>query len=81
MRLLTALDASVLARIAGNPELARPKKETLLKKLSPEAKEVANVLFNETEQASRDAKKAAFAIRRWTARQPKTFAPRSGRLR
>ncbi len=81
LKVLTALDASVLARIAGNPELARPKRAALLEKLSPRAQEVANVLFDENEQASSEAREAAVAIRKWTGRQPNAFTPRSGRTR
>jgi hypothetical protein len=71
MRILSASDASVLARIAGNPTLAKKDKTNILSRLSsPESRQIAEALLGNRKvrvEALEDAK----AIKRWTARQPK----------
>lgn len=74
MTVLTAVDASVLARIAGNPKLAGAEKNSLIRKLSPEAKKVARVLFGETnaKSISAETRDAARAVHDWAKRQRKS---------
>jgi hypothetical protein len=66
---LKAAELSQLARIAGNPKLARREKDSALKSLRGYARNVAKVLMGEKTNASYDVEKTAAVVRRWTSRQ------------
>ena len=78
MKILSASDASMLARVAGNRDIARNERSSILQNLSSEnAKQLAHALLGDS-GVSVEANTAARAVQSWTKRQ-KGHRTRSGK--